>query len=538
MVNHYREHRAVRTKKLLGAVGILVISCGYCPAANAQQSNGKTPVQSKWVYKATDKTGNQDNKLIYKRTEKGDRIMDFSNAGYKGGGVALPQVPVKLRLAPVTGDNTAAIQAAIDRVGQMPLVAGYRGAVLLAPGVFDCYSPLKINISGVVLKGSGSINGKQGTVLQLKDKPHTAIEVRGQLKVIPVGKATKLDDSYLPAGADYIHVQSSTGLKTGDWIRITKSVTPAWLRFMGMDHLTRNNKPQTWLSGVLTTERQIAAITGNKLTLEVPLADSYDSRYLNPPGVTVEKIQYTGELSDIGIEDLSIYAQEQSGTISQRHDKAFTLSGVKDAWVKNVRILNTVNSISVTGRRITLDQVSIEHALPTTGAAKPADINGSGTQLLFNQCSIRGDNVFYFATGARVTGPIVLLNCTFTGKGWIQPHQRWATGILIDGCKVPDGGIDFMNRGAYGSGHGWAVGWAVAWNCQAAGYLNQMPPGSANWVIGSTGEKMYKPMPFDKSPNVPEGIYDAYETPVAPKSLYLAQLKERLGAGALRNIGY
>jgi len=503
---------------------------------NAQHAQVKPLFQSKWVYQAAGQSGKPHGNLVYKHTKTGDRIMDFSNAGYKGGGVALPKVPVKITLQPVIGDNTAAIQAAIDQVGRLPLIGGCRGAVLLAPGVFDCYRPLKIKNSGVVLKGSGS--GKEGTILQLQDKPHTAIEIRGQVKVESLGNITQITDNYIPAGASAIHVQNATGFKAGDWIRITKSVTPAWLGFMGMDHLTRNNKPQTWLSGELTTDRQISAIDNQTLTLEVPLSDSYDSRYLDPPGVSVEKIRYKGVISEIGIADISIYAQQQSGPITQAHDKALLLSGVKDAWVKNVRIMNTVNSISINGSRITLDHVSIEHALPTTGAAKPADLSASGTQILFNKCSIQGDNVFYFATGARVTGPIVLLNCTFKGKGWIEPHQRWATGVLVDGCSVPEGGIDFMNRGAYGSGHGWAVGWAVAWNCQAASYLNQMPPGSANWVIGSTGKKMYKPMPFDKSPNVPEGIYDAYGTPVTPKSLYLAQLKERLGSAALIHIGY
>lgn len=37
-------------------------------------------------------------------------------------------------------------------------------------------------------------------------------------------------------------------------------------------------------------------------------------------------------------------------------------------------------------------------------------------------------------------------------------HQRWATGLLINNCEVQDGGIDCMNRGAMGSGHGWAIG--------------------------------------------------------------------------------
>jgi len=131
-----------------------------------------------------------------------------------------------------------------------------------------------------------------------------------------------------------------------------------------------------------------------------------------------------------------------------------------------------------------------------------------------------------------------LLNCTFRGNGWIQPHQRWATGLLVDGCYVPDGGIDFMNRGAMGSGHGWAIGWAVAWNCKAKSFLNQQPPGAANWVIGCQGEPQKRAIPFDTLPLLPEGLYDAHGAPVTPASLYLQQLSDRLGQQALKNIGY
>jgi hypothetical protein len=215
-------------------------------------------------------------------------------------------------------------------------------------------------------------------------------------------------------------------------------------------------------------------------------------------------------------------------TISDAHHRALSMGGVADAWVSNVEILNTVNSVSITGKRITVEDLDITHEVPTIGAAKPADLNGSGQQILFNRCNITGDNLFFFATGAKVSGPIVLLNCVFRGNGWIQPHQRWATGLLIDNCQVPDGGIDFMNRGAMGSGHGWAIAWAVAWNCRAKSYLNQQPPGAFNWVIGSTGEKQQRAMPFDKLPLLPEGVYDAFESSVEPKSLYEAQLKERV----------
>ena len=99
-----------------------------------------------------------------------------------------------------------------------------------------------------------------------------------------------------------------------------------------------------------------------------------------------------------------------------------------------------------------------------------------------------------------------------------------------------------MNRGAMGSGHGWTMGWGVAWNNSAKSYVIQMPPGSANWAIGNRGEQALGKIPtFDPGPELPmlpQGIIDSQETPVAPASLYLEQLRERLGTQALKNIGY
>src|SRR5262249_8917532 len=160
------------------------------------------------------------------------------------------------------------------------------------------------------------------------------------------------------------------------------------------------------------------------------------------------------------------------------------------------------------------------------GSAKPADFAADGSQLLFNRCSATGNNVFFVVTGARVSGPNVLLNCTFEGDQGVQPHQRWATGLLVDNCRVRGGSIDLMNRGEMGSGHGWTMGWGVVWNCVADHFLVQQPPGAINWAIGSQGERKHRARPFDKTPFLPEGTYDAHGTPVAPASLYLAQLQE------------
>src|SRR5918992_226844 len=82
--------------------------------------------KSAWVY--PDAAG----RLQYIADERGNRIMDFSHAGYKGGGVRIPDMRVARTVKPLTGDNTAQIQAAIDDVATLSIdSSGFRGAVLL-----------------------------------------------------------------------------------------------------------------------------------------------------------------------------------------------------------------------------------------------------------------------------------------------------------------------------------------------------------------------------------------------------------------------
>ena len=65
-----------------------------------------------------------DGRLIYTADDQGNTIHDASHAGYRGGGVAIPAVPVRETVWPVAGDNTAHVQAAIDRVSARARDAG------------------------------------------------------------------------------------------------------------------------------------------------------------------------------------------------------------------------------------------------------------------------------------------------------------------------------------------------------------------------------------------------------------------------------
>src|SRR5579862_2466420 len=49
-------------------------------------------------------------KLQYATDANGNRIIDYSSAGYEGGGVQLPKVAAKATVTPSGADDTAAIQ--------------------------------------------------------------------------------------------------------------------------------------------------------------------------------------------------------------------------------------------------------------------------------------------------------------------------------------------------------------------------------------------------------------------------------------------
>jgi hypothetical protein len=514
-----------------------LLCMALCIAAGAAFAQ---PV-SKWV------SPGPNQRLRYTADARGNRIMDFSHAGYKGGGVRIPQVRAVRTLRPAPGDNTGAIQAALDAVAKLePAADGFRGAVLLMSGVFEVSGTLQFTASGVVLRGSGS--GDRGTTLKMTGSPHRMFDVHGAGSWQAEGTGTTIADAYVPSGADSFQVDSAAGLRAGDAVVIRRPVTKAWIHFMGMDTLVRDGKPQTWIKAgtLITSDRTIKSVSGNTITLDVPLSDSFDAQYLNPPGATVSKYTFPGRISQVGIETLRVAAPADDRPIDQGQYTVLRLNAVSDGWMRDVVVLETQNGITIspTTHRVTLERVRIIHNLPHTSAAAPADIAISGSQILIDRSSVSGKGTWPIVTQNGVTGPNVVLHFECDEAG-VSPHQRWATGLLVDSSEFRNNtekrpGVAFSNRTYAGSGHGWTVGWAVAWNVKSDYLLIQQPPGTTNWCIGCTGRasgilwdnKAIEP------PQVPSAIYEFPGRRVQPASLYLQQLQDRLGAAALEAIGY
>ena len=516
---------------------MLTISLLLAAVATASSSTAAGNAASAWVYPGP------DGKLVYKQMPAGDRIMDFSSAGYMGGGVPLPVVPVKRTVEPSgKGDDTAIIQAAIDEVATVPMTGNFRGAVLLAPGVFTCSNTIVLPASGIVLRGSGTGPAGPTSTIRMAGRRHVAIATRSSgrdrssdSKEKNSAAHTSITDAYVPSGARTFSVKDAKGFSPGDVIEIKRPVTAAWVRLMGMDDMKRDGREQTWIRAGTTIdiERSIAAISGNRIMLAVPLSDSFDSKYLNPPGTSVDKIKPPPRLTQVGIENLHIESPPQAVNHTVQLYSALRLNG-EDCWARNLVIDETMNSVGIGGRRITVERVTVNRKALHQGSSKPAEFAPNGDQILLDRCAVNADNVWFVATGAEHSGPIVMLHCTFRGNGHIEGHQRWTTGILLDNCELPDGGIDLKNRGSMGSGHGWGSGWSVAWNCVARSLVVQQPPGAMNWAIGCVGKQEQLAQPFASEPKLPAGVFDSPGQPVTPQSLYQAQLAERHSAKGSR----
>ncbi len=513
---------------------------GTDAASHKNDTKSGNYVHSAWVHFGP------NGKLVYRTTSKGDRIPDFSSAGYRGGGIALPQAPTRVTVSPSgKDDDTPALQAAIDKVASLPPGPhGIRGAVVLTSGTFNLAGTLRIKASGVVIRGAGS-EGPEASLLQMTGAPHLAMEIEGEYHKKALAPATYLTDTYVPAGSTLIHVADAANIRAGGTLELTRPVTPEWIHFMGMDHLVRDGEPETWLGGDIRILRNVESVTGNAVRLTVPLTDSFDSRFYGAEGATLTPVEITGQIEETGVEDLRIVAPNRSIDYHQdAHYDGIVMDNVVDSWLRGLAFKDTTNSVFIgyKAERLTLERVDVQQQDTVTSHAQPFDFALDGSQILLDRCSGAGNHVTYAAVKGRSEGPVVVLNCRFNGDGQIEGHQRWSTGLLVDNCAVPDGRINLRNRGELGSGHGWANGWSVLWNNEAEVFVVQNPPGDLNWSIGDVGDHISQPMPVREDqlegPPLPGGEVESMGRHVEPVSLYLEQLRERLGPAAVAAIGY
>ena len=455
-------------------------------------------------------------------TQKVNIVPDFSMAGYKGGGVALPKITdVKITLTPIPGDNLTQIQNAINQVQDMSLNNdGVRGVILLKSGLYEVSNSIKITKSGVILRGEGQ--GENGTVLKAtKTEQHTLIEIAGTA-VTNTRTLKKITTPYVGTGKKGFRVESLAGIAVGDRIAIYKTPNQQWINDLDMAQYG-------WTASGYNTdfERKVMGIVGDSIVLDAPVVDPMQTKY---GGGSIYKLNANQRVTQVGIEDMRLTSVYASAEDEQHGWIAVELKNAENCWIKGVTALYfgySAVSISTNSHYNTVEDCAmLDPKSITTGSRKYSfNLEAGASYNLFQRCFARGGR-HDFVTGSRVPGPNVFLDCVaIETNADAGPHHRWATGLLLD--NVSCGQLQVQNRKAMGSGHGWAGAQTMFFNCRStkSNVKVESPKGAINWGIGCVG--------ITKNG---AGYWESWGTAVQPRSLYLAQLKDRLGNTAVENI--
>ncbi|GHE46916.1 hypothetical protein GCM10017764_32580 [Sphingobacterium griseoflavum] len=465
----------------------------------------------------------KDHTLRYTPDEQGNRMPDFSYAGYMAGGQAIPFVPAKILVPLHDGDATLRIQRAIDYVAQLPLDKnGFRGAVLLEGGAYHLNGSLKLHTSGVVLRGAGF--GEAGTTLFGDGVAReTLIKVQGKDNR-QYSLQQDITDAYVPVNAMHFTVADASAYSVGDDIAITRPSTQEWIEAIGTDHFGGGITSLGWKPGQreLMWQRKITAIEGNKLLIDAPITTALDQTF----GIsTVQRYYWTERLEQVGVENLNLISAFDAANPKDEDHRwmAISIENASNVWVRRIQVKYFAGSavyVLPTGSKVTVEDCLSLNPVSEIGGQRRYTFYTKGQQTLFQR--LYAEQGYHdFVVGYLAAGPNAFVQCQA-----VEPHSfsgaidSWSSGALFDMIDIDAQALSFKNRGQDGQGAGWTAANSVFWQCTAALVECFQPPTAQNWAFGVWAQ-------FQG-----DGFWDQSNEYIKPRSLYYAQLQERIGAAA------
>ncbi|WDF69075.1 DUF6298 domain-containing protein [Sphingobacterium oryzagri] len=462
----------------------------------------------------------KEGKLSYAADDQGNRIPDFSYAGYAGGDQAIPDVPVQIVVPLKAGDASLRIQRAVDYVSQLPINKhGFRGAVLLQAGTYTIGTAIKIAHSGVVIRGAGFTAG--GTTLHGEGVDRAAmIQIKGTDNRL-YSNQQEIIDQYVPVNAFSFAVNDASGFSVGDLLQIVRPSTEEWIKALGTDHFGGGITSLGWKPNQrnVTWHRRIVAIKGNTLHFDAPITTALDKAY----GVsTVKKCVWTGRIEQVGIENIALEsAVDPSNAKDEDHRwMGITVEHATNVWLRRLQFKHFAGSAVYalpTASKLTLEDCLSLAPVSEIGGQRRYTFYTKGEQTLFQR--LYAENGYHdFAVGYLAAGPNVFVQCQA-----VEPYSfsgaidSWSSGSLFDIVDIDGQALSLKNRGQDGQGAGWTAANSVLWQCSAALVECFQPPTAQNWAFGIWAQ-------FQG-----DGFWDQSNEHIRPRSLYYAQLADRLG---------
>jgi len=487
----------------------------------------------------------------------GERLIDYSYAGYRNSNVPLPaqgSVTVDVgKTADPTGnkDSTAAIQAAIDAVAKAK-----GGVVFIPAGLYRLDGVLTISASGTVIRGAGPTKTRL-YFTRHKNMAHKAhITFAGKLKYTATMTAHVAPGGPKPVFHMGTFFNNASGFSKGDDVAIGITITKGFIA----DHKMAGTwkafndtwQPFFWRT-IKTIKPSWHGSHGVKWATPIPY------RFKHRDGPTAKKV--TGYLAECGLEDLAIAnAVDWDAAWANNQVHAVNFIAVKDCWVWRVHSfdgpgpakegLHKGAHLQSSGIMVKLSKrVSVVDCK----LAKSQNRGGGGNGYLFevrqsshiltkNCVADGGRHNFIQNWGFGTSGCVWTGVTSKNGQAWfsksiaIAPvglsefHHSLAMFNLVDDSVFDDGWAS-KNRGQYSTGAGHTAHENAIWNARGKGIVLSYNFGRG-YVVGtgpklSVATKLSDPgAKFTEPEDWTEGVGKA--ATLQPQSLFSAQLKKRV----------
>ena len=484
----------------------------------------------------------QNESKIFESYKKDRSVLpDFSYVGYHQGEKDIPVI-ANYKVFDVTTfgakpddgiSDKEAIQKAIDAANK-----NGSGIVFFPKGRFlvnedtDGTKSIISKKSNIIFRGSGS--GLNGTELYMKNALPPADPAK-MWTVPPLfnftsGGADKKIGTVTAAASvgDFtIELNTTEGLESGDWILLKlldndKDLIAAELKTQKVE--------STWTylveKGIdVKVFYQIKNIKKNKLTLEAPISYTINPKYK-------WEVSKFANSEEVGIEDIAFVGNWKEKFVHHRSwkdDSGYTMlriSRTTNSWMKNCRFTDC----SVAAIVLQSANISVLNCKVYGNAGHEAITSNASTNVLIANCIDEASQWHSFGSshGSMNT---VIWNCKYPSTTCFESHASQPRNTLLDGIE---GGL-MTNRGGGAlenmPNHMQGL---VLWNYTQT---NESLKDFEFWPDSKIFEYWKIPMPVvvgfsSKETNFKMeqlGQSESIGKSVEPASLYLAQLKLRLG---------